>query len=112
MIGRPLHRVGLSAHIEFSVSFHCHAAHVKCGCPDAALSLGQAHKNAAANPASRNAPNGGSMQHLRNLAFAGALLAGTAAAQTYPARPVRMLYILIDGKLDPQLAAALGNAHA
>ena len=52
------------------------------------------------------------MKHLRNMAFAGALLAGTAAAQSYPARPVRMLYILIDGKLDPQLAAALGNAHA
>ena len=29
MIGRPLHRVGLSAHIEFSVSFHRHAACVK-----------------------------------------------------------------------------------
>ena len=27
-------------------------------------------------------------------------------------KPVRMLYILIDGKLDPELAAALGNAHA
>ena len=27
-------------------------------------------------------------------------------------KPVRMLYILIDGKLDPELAAALGGAHA
>ena len=27
-------------------------------------------------------------------------------------KPVRMLYILIDGKLDPELAAALGSAHA
>ena len=52
------------------------------------------------------------MQHRRNRAFVCALLAGTAAAQTYPARPVRMLYILINGKLDPQLAAALGNALA
>ena len=27
-------------------------------------------------------------------------------------KPVRMLYILIDGKLDPELATALGSAHA
>ena len=27
-------------------------------------------------------------------------------------KPVRMLYILIDGKLDPELAAALGGTHA
>mgnify|MGYP003342427152 CR=1 FL=1 len=27
-------------------------------------------------------------------------------------KPVRMLYVLIDGKLDPELAAALGGAHA
>jgi hypothetical protein len=31
MIGRPLHYVGLSRHIEYPVSFHRHAVRVKYG---------------------------------------------------------------------------------
>jgi hypothetical protein len=36
---------------------------------------------------------------------------GACWSQGYPSRPVRMLYVLIDGRFDPGLAAQFETGH-